>query len=154
MSQLFFLRVIYTSIFCLSHAFGILGFVVFSFFLIIRFFNISLIDSLVSVITNDGRHLVGTLKGSDQVTNIGKKNFIFFFSFFVFGAFVFLSKMSLVLEDCHERTYSETGVEQVPLGLFIVRGDNVAVVGQIDVALEEKVDFSLVRGNALPPIVH
>ncbi len=70
----------------------------------------------------------GTLRGCDQVTNI-------------------------VLEDCHERIYGD-GVEQVLLGLFIVRGDNVAVIGDIDVAKEDKIDFSLVRGTALPAVAH
>ena len=87
------------------------------------------LETQVSVITSDGRHLVGTLRGVDQVTNI-------------------------VLDKCHERVYSEAGVEQVPLGLFIVRGDNVAVIGDIDTAKEERVDFSLVRGTTLPAVVH
>lgn len=42
----------------------------------------------------------------------------------------------------------------MPLGLFIVRGDNVAVIGEIDLDMEEKMDFSLVRGQALPSVVH
>lgn len=43
----------------------------------------------------------GTLKGFDQTIN-------------------------LVLEDAHERIFSHTqGVEQVPLGLYLIRGDNV-----------------------------
>lgn len=34
--------------------------------------------------------------------------------------------INLVLEDCHERVYNpEGGVERVPLGLYIIRGDNV-----------------------------
>jgi U6 snRNA-associated Sm-like protein LSm8 len=73
--------------------------------------------------------LQGFLRGADQVINV-------------------------VLEECQERIYSETGVEQVPLGLFIVRGDNVAAIGEIDEAREEKIDFSLLRGTALPPVVH
>lgn len=45
----------------------------------------------------------GTLKGYDQAIN-------------------------LVLDDSHERVYSSNaGVEQVPLGLYIIRGDNVYV---------------------------
>ena len=87
------------------------------------------LESTVSVITADGRHLVGLLKGCDQVTNI-------------------------VLEDCTERIYSDAGVESVPLGLFIVRGDNVAVIGAVDVEKDEKTDFSLVRGQPLPSVVH
>ena len=58
-----------------------------------------------------------------------------------------------MLENCHERIYSD-GVEQVQLGLFIVRGDNVAVIGEMDADKDAKTDFSLVRGSALPPVVH
>lgn len=47
----------------------------------------------------------GVLKGFDQTTNI-------------------------ILQDCHERVFSPTaGVEQVPLGLYIIRGDNMCVLG-------------------------
>jgi U6 snRNA-associated Sm-like protein LSm8 len=60
---------------------------------------------LVSVITNDGRHVVGTLRGVDGVTNV-------------------------LLTGCKERIYSESeGVQEVELGLFILRGDNCALVG-------------------------
>ena len=34
--------------------------------------------------------------------------------------------INIILDDAHERVFStQTGVEQVPLGLYIVRGDNV-----------------------------
>lgn len=34
--------------------------------------------------------------------------------------------INIIMEDAHERVYSMTnGVEQVPLGLYIIRGDNV-----------------------------
>ena len=63
----------------------------------------SMMDARVSVITNDGRHIVGTLRGFDQVTNV-------------------------ILEDCAERVYSsESGVEEAPLGVYMIRGDNVCV---------------------------
>ena len=48
-----------------------------------------LLDGRVSVITNDGRNIVGVLKGLDQ-------------------------KLNIVLEECHERVFaSDAGVEQV-----------------------------------------
>ena len=63
----------------------------------------AMVDSRVCVITNDGRHIVGVLRGYDQVTNV-------------------------ILEDCHERVYSsERAVERAPLGLYVIRGDNVCV---------------------------
>jgi U6 snRNA-associated Sm-like protein LSm8 len=46
-------------------------------------------------------HVQGILRGYDQATN-------------------------LVLADAHERVFStKAGVEQLPLGLYFVRGDNV-----------------------------
>ncbi|VDM01255.1 unnamed protein product [Schistocephalus solidus] len=52
---------------------------------------------LVNIITSDGRSIVGTLKGFDNVIN-------------------------LVVKDSHERVFSPVdGVERVPLGLFIIR---------------------------------
>jgi len=41
----------------------------------------SLVDQVISVITNDGRNIVGTLRGFDQATNI-------------------------ILDESHERVYS------------------------------------------------
>ncbi|KAK5985410.1 U6 snRNA-associated Sm protein LSm8 [Trichostrongylus colubriformis] len=58
-------------------------------------------NRVISVVTGDGRNIVGMMKGFDQLVNV-------------------------VLEDSHERVYSETqGVEQIPLGLYIIRGDNM-----------------------------
>jgi len=40
---------------------------------------------------------------------------------------------NLILNDAVEHIYSvEEEVEQVPLGLYVVRGDNVAIVGEFD----------------------
>ena len=47
------------------------------------------IDKVVHVVTNDGRNIVGILKGFDQTTNV-------------------------ILDECHERVFSSmSGVEQV-----------------------------------------
>lgn len=52
------------------------------------------VDKPVSIITNDGRNIVGTLKGLDQ-------------------------KLNIILEECHERIFSkEAGVEQVHAYVF------------------------------------
>ncbi|XP_037245455.1 LSM8 homolog, U6 small nuclear RNA associated isoform X2 [Falco rusticolus] len=64
------------------------------------------INRTVAVITSDGRMIVGTLKGFDQTIN-------------------------LILDESHERVFSSSqGVEQVVLGLYIVRGDNVILIGR------------------------
>ena len=60
-----------------------------------------LLDKVVNIITSDGRNIVGTLKGFDQVQN-------------------------LILAESHERVYSEDkGVIQQVLGLYIIRGDTM-----------------------------
>mmetsp|Transcript_25244 Transcript_25244/g.32931 ORF Transcript_25244/g.32931 Transcript_25244/m.32931 type:complete len:97 (-) Transcript_25244:47-337(-) len=89
-----------------------------------------LLDKAVSVITNDGRNIVGNLKGYDQATNV-------------------------ILEECHERVFSlDAGVEQVVLGLYIVRGDNIAVIGELDEEADSRTDLSATRAEPLKPVVH
>mmetsp|Transcript_49374 Transcript_49374/g.130120 ORF Transcript_49374/g.130120 Transcript_49374/m.130120 type:complete len:100 (-) Transcript_49374:68-367(-) len=89
-----------------------------------------LLNSQVSVITNDGRILLGILKGLDQ-------------------------KLNVILESCAERVFSkDSGVEQVELGLYIVRGDNIAVVGEVDVDLDSITDWTNLHADPLKHIVH
>ncbi|KAG5316874.1 LSM8 protein, partial [Acromyrmex charruanus] len=72
----------------------------------------------------------GTLKGFDQTIN-------------------------LILDESHERVYSTTqGVEQVVLGLHIIRGDNVAIVGEIDDEMDARLDLSTIRADPLSSITH
>lgn len=48
----------------------------------------------------------------------------------------------------------EAGVEQVVLGLYIIRGDNIAVIGELDADMDAKTDLGAVRAAALKPVVH
>lgn len=48
----------------------------------------------------------------------------------------------------------DSGIEQVVLGLYIIRGDNIAVVGELDTVLDAQTDLSAVRAEALKPVVH
>lgn len=90
----------------------------------------SYVNNTVSIITADGRNFVGTLKGFDQTINI-------------------------ILDESHERVFSTTnGIEQVVLGLHIIRGDNIAIIGQIDEAIDSRLDFATIRSEPLGPIVH
>ncbi|KAI5701829.1 U6 snRNA-associated Sm-like protein LSm8 isoform X1 [Diaphorina citri] len=90
----------------------------------------SYVNRVVSIITADGRNFVGTLKGFDQTINI-------------------------ILDDSHERVYSPTaGVEQVVLGLHIIRGDNIVVVGELDEAVDSRLDLTSLRAEPLSQIVH
>ncbi|KAJ6692221.1 U6 SNRNA-ASSOCIATED SM-LIKE PROTEIN LSM8 [Salix purpurea] len=88
----------------------------------------TLVDQTISVITNDGRNIVGVLKGFDQATNI-------------------------ILDESHERVYStKEGVQQLVLGLYIIRGDNISVVGELDEELDAHLDLSSLRAHPLKPM--
>ena len=75
------------------------------------------VDKLVTIITTDGRLLVGYLRGYDQTTN-------------------------LILSAAQERTISpdEPGTTE-DLGLYILRGDNVALVGETDEGKDQSINW-------------
>ncbi|RGB40564.1 U6 snRNA-associated Sm-like protein LSm8 [Rhizophagus diaphanus] len=86
------------------------------------------VDLTVEVITSDGRVIVGTLKGFDQTTNV-------------------------ILAGCHERIFSETeGVERVPLGLYIIRGDNICLIGELDQERDASIDLAEIRAAPITDI--
>lgn len=63
--------------------------------------------------------------------------------------------INIILDESHERVYSTTqGVEQVVLGLHIIRGDNVAIVGELDDEMDARLDLSAIRADPLSSIVH
>lgn len=71
---------------------------------------------------------MGTLRGFDQRANV-------------------------VLSDCKERIYSiDEGVEEVPLGLYLVKGDMISLIGELDAAVDSAVDLSTIRAEPIPPI--
>jgi U6 snRNA-associated Sm-like protein LSm8 len=45
-------------------------------------------------------------------------------------------------------------MEEISLGLKIIRGDNVAIVGVVDEDIEQQIDYSKVRAEPLNPVVH
>ncbi|KAL2911790.1 U4/U6-U5 snRNP complex subunit LSM8 [Polyrhizophydium stewartii] len=81
----------------------------------------------VQVITSDGRVLLGTLKGLDQTTN-------------------------LVLAGAKEREFSPLGSKDIALGLYIVRGDTIAVVGEIDPQLDAQIEWETTGAEPLVSI--
>ncbi|VDP27378.1 unnamed protein product [Soboliphyme baturini] len=88
----------------------------------------SFLNKMISVITGDGRNIVGVMKGFDQTVNV-------------------------ILEDSCERVFSsQQGIEQVPLGLYIIRGENVAVIGEIDEDIDKRLDLVNIKAEPLPPI--
>ncbi|EGW32249.1 uncharacterized protein SPAPADRAFT_50817 [Spathaspora passalidarum NRRL Y-27907] len=83
----------------------------------------------VHVITADARFFEGVLQGYDNSTNI-------------------------ILQDCIERIlYSEEDVDEenqeIPLGLYIIRGGEVACVGEIDPAKYATIDWSTLKASTL-----
>ncbi|KAF8317686.1 LSM-domain-containing protein [Clavulina sp. PMI_390] len=86
------------------------------------------VDKLVLMILQDGRTIVGTLAGFDQKSNI-------------------------VLSNSTERVYSlEEGVEEVPLGLYLVKGDTITLIAEIDPEKDSAIDLSSIRAEPLPAI--
>ena len=84
----------------------------------------------VNIITHDGRVLIGKLEGFDRNVNA-------------------------VLKDCHERIFSaDDGVEVIRHGLYIVRGDNIALIGEVDVALDATIDYSQIKADPINAIVY
>uniref|UniRef100_A0A8C9QN60 U6 snRNA-associated Sm-like protein LSm8 n=1 Tax=Spermophilus dauricus TaxID=99837 RepID=A0A8C9QN60_SPEDA len=88
------------------------------------------INSTVAVITSDGRMIVGTLKDFDQTINS-------------------------TLDESQEGVFSSSqGVEQAVLGLDIVRGDHVAVIGEIDEETDSALDLGNIPAEPLTCVAH
>lgn len=65
------------------------------------------------LVTSDGRIIVGHFVGHDQVQNV-------------------------ILKEAHERIYSEDEPpERVPLGLYVVRGDSLVLIGDLDESIND-----------------
>eukprot|EP01036_Dinobryon_divergens_P027594 gene27594-36397_t len=70
------------------------------------------LDSKIFTILRDGRNLVGILRSFDQYLN-------------------------LVLEETFERVTCDDKYCDLPLGLFLVRGDSIVLLGEISDAEED-----------------
>ncbi|CDZ96292.1 Small Nuclear ribonucleoprotein splicing factor [Phaffia rhodozyma] len=82
----------------------------------------------VLVLLYDGRLISGNFKGHDPHTNI-------------------------ILSNSVERLFStDEPVELVPLGLYMIRGDNIALIAELDPDLEASFDFSEARAEPINPI--
>ncbi|CAI5713372.1 unnamed protein product [Peronospora effusa] len=89
-----------------------------------------MMDQTISVITNDGRNIIGVLKGFDQCVNV-------------------------VLDESFERVFSlKEPVEAVELGLYIIRGDNISVIGGVPDNIREQVIDDQTRAAPLKPLAH
>jgi len=88
------------------------------------------VDKQVLVVTQDGRVIVGELKGFDQTTNV-------------------------VLSGSVERVFSlDEPVEEVPLGLYLIRGDNITLVGEVDTELDKATDIAALRADPIAEVSH
>ncbi|KAK5658706.1 hypothetical protein OQA88_1515 [Cercophora sp. LCS_1] len=87
----------------------------------------------VCIITTDGRTLVGTLVASDNTTNL-----------------VLSGTTERVIKTVEEGEPSE----EVPHGLYVVRGENVCVVGLVDEALDASINWTEVKGVPIGTTKH
>ncbi|TFK69507.1 Sm-like ribonucleo protein [Pluteus cervinus] len=86
------------------------------------------VDRRVFLNLQDGRVIIGTMAGYDQKSNV-------------------------VLSDSKERVYSmEEGVEEIPLGLYLVKGDMIVLIGEVDEAIDQSVDLTNIRAEPIPAI--
>lgn len=79
------------------------------------------------MITTDARLFEGILQGFDKSTNV-------------------------ILSNCIERIIEVDDSEEnqdIPMGLYVMRGGNVVCVGEIDEELDGKIDWLKVKGQAL-----
>ncbi|KAI0111640.1 Sm-like ribonucleoprotein [Daldinia grandis] len=91
------------------------------------------INKKVLIITADSRTLVGNLLSCDQMTNL------------VLGQTV--ERVIRTPDDTEPST-------EVPLGLYLVRGDNVCVIGLVDESLDDSINWQQVKGSAIGGIKH
>eukprot|EP00624_Nannochloropsis_granulata_P004122 evm.model.NODE_30747_length_47682_cov_25.534710.9 len=71
------------------------------------------LDKQIMVVLRDGRNLVGVLRSFDQYSN-------------------------MVLEDTYERHVVDDKYGDLPLGLYLVRGDSMVMLGEVDPARESE----------------
>eukprot|EP00607_Mallomonas_marina_P007383 CAMPEP_0182421330 /NCGR_PEP_ID=MMETSP1167-20130531/6669_1 /TAXON_ID=2988 /ORGANISM="Mallomonas Sp, Strain CCMP3275" /LENGTH=93 /DNA_ID=CAMNT_0024598353 /DNA_START=219 /DNA_END=500 /DNA_ORIENTATION=- len=76
------------------------------------------------IILRDGRHLIGVLRSFDQF-------------------------MNLILEDACERVILTDTYGDIPLGVYIVRGENIILVGEIDPIAEAEMRLQRVEPEKL-----
>ena len=82
----------------------------------------------VLVLTMDGRVLLGVVKGFDPQCN-------------------------LILTKCSERIFSvNEGVDLLEHGMYIVRGDNVASIGELDDEIDATVNWAEIQAEPLKTI--
>ena len=85
----------------------------------------NLLGHFVQVISIEGRVFIGELNSYDQLMNI-------------------------VLKNCIERIFSiDKGVREEKMGLYMIRGDNVAIISEYNINKEKLTDYSNIKSNKL-----
>jgi len=79
---------------------------------------LDLTDKKLVLVLRDGRKLIGVLRSWDQFAN-------------------------LVLQDTVERLYAGNLYADLPRGIYLVRGENVLLLGEIDLDKEDDIPASL-----------
>ncbi|KAH7098379.1 LSM-domain-containing protein [Auriculariales sp. MPI-PUGE-AT-0066] len=86
------------------------------------------VDHRVFVVLTDGRSIVGTLRGYDAKSNV-------------------------ILSESVERIYSaDQGVEEQPLGLYLLKGDVIALMGELDEAMDQAVPLESIRADPIAAV--
>ncbi|KAF6221129.1 hypothetical protein HO133_002810 [Letharia lupina] len=91
------------------------------------------VDQKVLVVTADGRTLTGTLLSCDQLTNLVLQNTI--------------ERVIRPHEDPEDS-------EEVPHGLYLIRGENVAICGLLDEQMDGEIDWAKVKGSVIGGVKH
>ncbi|KAL5003465.1 hypothetical protein BDV10DRAFT_155086 [Aspergillus recurvatus] len=81
---------------------------------------LDLTDKKLVLVLRDGRKLIGVLRTWDQFAN-------------------------LVLQDTIERMYAGNLYTDIPRGVFLVRGENVLLLGEIDLDKEDDIPPNLIK---------
>lgn len=119
------------------------------------------------IITADSRTLVGKLLSCDQMTNLVSQPYSSATTYLratksppwpihnlrtntLLPRQVLGQTIERVIRDPDDHEDSE----EVQLGLYLVRGDNVCLVGLVDEALDESINWGRVKGSAIGGIKH
>ncbi|KAF8898696.1 hypothetical protein BD779DRAFT_1666493 [Infundibulicybe gibba] len=103
------------------------------------------VDRKMLVILRDGRKLHGVLRSYDQF-GVPPLFFIILMSTPADS-----SSANLVLEDTVERIYHGNAFAENWHGLFLIRGENVVLLGEIDLDQEDDIPLQQVDYHALEP---
>lgn len=88
-----------------------------------------LISQKIQVISNEGRVFCGDLISFDQ-------------------------SMNIILKDCIEKIYSpDSGVKFEKMGLYMLRGDNIAIVSEINEEIEKSIVYEKIKGKKLTEFI-